>query len=525
MILVGVTVRKARGDPGLLWFLVFGLVGAITLLRAVALVSYFQLSMLYAVMVGTNYAITFVAAALFYKDPARDTHTESIDRWLSYNPQYCVYVIPVFREPEFIIRCVQSVINAATYARMYNIHTSIVVVNDASPDNTWEVLQQFSDNPYVHLVNLVKNVGKKEALTIGMCGGVTWRDAFSLFKKRNRRMPGRHDYKELIEYLKESGCSPLFADYYFHTDSDSIVTEEFIYRSTVAYQSDPKIGAVSGHCDVWLDPNTNPRLLTSLQVAWYFTQFRIRKAAESVFGSVFCVSGPGASFRARAIMPTLLSWVDDKYNGRIYRGATDRKVTYEILKQKWKVVYSASARTYTVVPETFVEARSQWTRWKQNFWRMLGPVSSIAWKMHPAIVFLTYSRLIVTIIAPVIMIDHLIAIMLGNLTASFLYLAGLMLMGSIMGVAYVIYNPRQWRYGLLRPLISLLSAFWGSSLTLRAFYLDRKGAFTWREAQKNQLQKGRIINRWWETTFESRLFTYVFLVVFIIWLIRLILSL
>lgn len=65
------------------------------------------------------------------------------------------------------------------------------------------------------------------------------------------------------------------------------------------------MGAVSGHCRA-LNAETN--LLTRIQDCWYEGQFSIKKAFESVFGAVTCVSGPLAAFRRESIYNYIPAW-------------------------------------------------------------------------------------------------------------------------------------------------------------------------------------------------------------------------
>jgi hypothetical protein len=55
------------------------------------------------------------------------------------------------------------------------------------------------------------------------------------------------------------------------------------------FLADAEIGAVSGHCRAL---NGDRNLLTKIQDSWYEGQYSVRKAFESVFGAVTCVSGP-----------------------------------------------------------------------------------------------------------------------------------------------------------------------------------------------------------------------------------------
>jgi cellulose synthase/poly-beta-1,6-N-acetylglucosamine synthase-like glycosyltransferase len=90
-------------------------------------------------------------------------------------------------------------------------------------------------------------------------------------------------------------------DIFAFTDSDSVWARDAIEKIVPIFNHDPEVGAVSGHCRAL---NANSTLLTRIQDTWYEGQFSIRKACESVFGAVTCVSGPLAVFRREAVYTT-----------------------------------------------------------------------------------------------------------------------------------------------------------------------------------------------------------------------------
>ncbi len=508
-------------EPQAVWWLVIALVGLLAVFRGFQVINDWSLFLGYGAVVTLNYVVTYWAAYYRYRDPANvdeDRVLEKVKRKLRVH-----YIIPVYNEAGFIGRCVSSIVTAAAYVQDI-AEVTITVVNDASTDDTWKRLQELADFPGVRLMNLQKNAGKKGAITAGTYGGERWREAFVKFEELFQRNPSgsAEDRRILIQLLREVECDVIETDLYLHTDSDSVISESFIRYQVLAFLSNPGLGALSGHCDVYMVKGTEDTMFTRLQVAWYYTQFRVRKAAESAFRAVFCVSGPGAGFRIEAIFHLLPQWVDDYFGGRIYRGATDRMITLLVLQEGWKVEYSALARVWTVVPSTPDEARRQWTRWKQNFWRMLIPVWRFAWKTHPVVAFLTYSRLLITVFAPFLLAYHLTVALLGGLVVSALYLAGIAFMGSLMGLAYLTRN-RMWQYAVLRPAMSLTSTLWGSILTLRALFMTLQGGFTWREVKK-EVQRTR---RWsiyrmmgFEPTFEVHYLEAILVIVIIIYIIR-----
>lgn len=483
---------------------------------------------IYVILGLLNYIITFVSAEILYKDPVKEFNGDESYFKKKKKVRFCV---SVYKEGGFIWRCIESIINAAKYAANI-VDIEIYIVNDASPDDTWEKLQQFKDLPGVHLINLQKNVGKKGGLAAAMLGGEKWYEVYewliSIFGKLQPI-----DIPLIKYHLKERGFAFTDVDYFLHTDSDSVVSKAFIKFMVYAFESDKHIGALSGHCGVWIFGILT--FVTRMQIAWYETQFRIRKAAESVYGAIFCVSGPGAGFRSDAILHTLYDWVFDKdFQGKVYRGATDRKLTLLVLKgnvvidnkvlnKRWKIKYSELARVWTVVPDNFAELRSQWTRWKQNFFHVLGEVVLFAWKVHPMAAYLVYSHLIITLVGPFLVSYHLILVVVGGVWQSLLYILGILLVGSLMAMGYLVRNPQDGQSAFLRPLISVVSAVWGSQLTMRAFnmtYLRKK--FIWREEASDKKQVRYLYYLWFgiDPIFETRFIEVIMIIVLIIYMIR-----
>jgi len=69
-------------------------------------------------------------------------------------------VIPIFNEDKFIGGLLESIYNINYPASKFEV----IVVNDASTDNTVEIVRKF---PGVHLINLNKNVGRYAARKVG----------------------------------------------------------------------------------------------------------------------------------------------------------------------------------------------------------------------------------------------------------------------------------------------------------------------------------------------------------------------
>lgn len=198
-------------------------------------------------------------------------------------------LVAVMNEADVIERCVRS-ITASDYPDL-----QVIVIDDASTDGTTAILRQLASELRFTLVTLDRNAGKKHALV--------------------------------------QGAARATGDVIAFTDSDCVLAPDAVRRCVAALVAHPGLGAVSGHARAL---NADATLLSKVQDTWYEGSFRVTKAAESVFGSVTCVSGPLAVFRREAIRNYLPAWADDRFLGGEFRFATDRQLTGYVLGQKWR---------------------------------------------------------------------------------------------------------------------------------------------------------------------------------------------
>src|SRR3989344_831459 len=381
--------------------------------------------------------ITFVvlctfAISLRYKDPSVVLREKGLDK--NMEKPFISCVLAVRDEDKIIEKCISSLINSDYKNK------EIIIVNDASTDKTKNILKSYNHVENIKIINLDKNVGKKKAIAEG------------------------------LKIAK--------GEIFVFTDSDCIIALDAISRIIEILVNNESIGAVSGHGRAL---NSKENLLTKVQDSWYETQYSVKKAFESVYGSVCCVSGPLAVFRKSAVYNYIPAWVNDSFLGSEFRFATDRQLTGyilgskyigEVLKKKyadseflkinyptkmWKVVYCKSAKVLTVVPNTFKKLIRQHVRWKKSFIRNLFFTGKFYWRKNtiPAIRF--YLGAIFVFAGPFIALRHLIYLPLtGEILSGVYYLSGIIFIGALYGFMYKIENPEShlWVY---RPLMGLLS--------------------------------------------------------------------
>jgi cellulose synthase/poly-beta-1,6-N-acetylglucosamine synthase-like glycosyltransferase len=344
-------------------------------------------------------------------------------------------LVAVHNEERVIDQCVRSLVSQT------HLHLEVIVVDDASTDRTAERLDALAEEYGIRVIRLAQNVGKKRALAAGL--------------------------------LESSG------DVFAFSDSDSVWAPDAIERAVGILERHPDVGAISGHCRAL---NADDNLLTRVQDTWYEGQFSVRKAFESAFGAVTCVSGPLAVFRREAIFNYVPAWTADRFLGEEFRFATDRTLTgYTLISPTrarrlqeehrgspflstvfpwtpWRSVYSKSMRSWTVVPDTFVALLRQQVRWKKSFVRNLFFTGSFYWR-RPAIAAVAYYLHAFFVFAgPIVAFRHVVYLPIrGNIESGVSYLLGILLIGAMFGLAFrreETASPARWVY---RPLMSFLS--------------------------------------------------------------------
>ena len=363
-------------------------------------------------------------------------------------------IIPVYNQ-ESMIEMVVDAIYASDYKNI-----EVIAVNDGSKDGTKEKLDKLAKTYPTLKVLHRENAGKRKAVAIG--------------------------------FYKSKG------NYIVLVDSDSIVERRAITQIMKTFNGDPKVGAVVSNAKVW---NAGKNILTRSQDAWYDYSFNIRKAAETVFGTVFCCSGCMSGYRREAIEDYIEYWVrspihnsEDReltsyafadswgkkglsnYYAHLpsfssktmhemskYDDAEDRSLTAQSLPT-WKTVYTASATVFTDVPEKLRGFMKQQQRWKKGTTRVNFFVSSFFWKRNPIISLIFYIEFMLTFVTPSIVLAIFVYIPIVHQTfwAPVIFLTSMQLAALAHGTDYKLRDPnsKNWKYKTVMNLITTFVTSW-----------------------------------------------------------------
>lgn len=233
-------------------------------------------------------------------------------------------VITVYNEtPGSLLRCLETIAS-----QTYRPHR-VVVVDDGSADPAAaDLAEQFASRaPFpILVIRHPVNRGKREGLRSG--------------------------FNVLTD-----------VDVFFCVDSDTELAADSIRQGVRAF-SDPRVVAATGAV---LARNADANLLTIVEGGRYASAFYGERRALSRLGSVLCVSGAVAFWRAQNVRAVLDEFASQTVFGKTTSVGDDRHLT-NLLLPMGSVVFVPSAIAYTDVPERLSHYARQQARWGRSFW-------------------------------------------------------------------------------------------------------------------------------------------------------------
>ena len=322
-------------------------------------------------------------------------------------------LIPCFNEEEWIQRTILSCIN-----QDYPVDKlEVIVIDDCSTDRSVEKIQEiierlkletrFDVESRLSYIVQPQNAGKRDALVVGA-------------------EAAKHD---LVVFV----------------DSDSFL-DPFAIRNLVQPFKDPKMGGVAGRTDV---ANTYTNGLTKMQSVRYYIAFRVMKAAEGVFDTVTCLSGPLSCYKKEIIMEKKDDWLNQRFFGQKATFGDDRAMTNFVL-QEHRTTYQDTAVCSTIVPNKYKVFLKQQMRWKRSWLRESLMAGKFIWKKEPFAAVTFYMGLLVPILAPVIVLYNLVYVPIAHHIFPTTFLVGLLLMSMMMSMAQMfLRRSTTWIFGML----------------------------------------------------------------------------
>lgn len=350
-------------------------------------------------------------------------------------------LIPCFNEEEWIQRTITSCVN-----QEYPIDKlEVIIIDDCSTDRSVEkikeIVNKFKEESFdrygiegrlsYHVQP--KNAGKREALVVGA-------------------EMAKHD---LVVFV----------------DSDSFL-DPFAIRNIVQPFKDPKMGGVSGRTDV---ANTYTNALTKMQAVRYYVAFRVMKAAEGLFDSVSCLSGPLSCYRKSIILENKDAWLNQRFLGQKATFGDDRSMTNFILRHH-RATYQDTAVCQTIVPNNHKVFLKQQMRWKRSWLRESLIAATFMWKKSPFAAVTFYMGLIVPIAAPLVVSYNLVYVPITQHIFPTSFVLGIFLMSLLMSMAQLLLRKSStWIYGMLFCLYYELVLLWQMPIAWFTFWKSTWG--------------------------------------------------
>ena len=220
-------------------------------------------------------------------------------------------IVPAHNEEKTIQSCIQSL------QKLDYPEYEVLVVDDGSTDKTFEKASQCKGIKVIHQ----ENQGKPKALN--------------------------------------SGIQASNGQIILTVDADTTVDQQALKKIAARYETNNKLGAVSGNVKVIAAPT----ILNVIQSAEYTTGINLIKKGQSMLGSVMIVPGPVAALRREAVEKAGF-FSDDTF-------AEDFDITLKIIKSGYRVEYEEASLAYTEAPKTTEDLIKQRRRWYRGMIQVL----------------------------------------------------------------------------------------------------------------------------------------------------------
>lgn len=219
-------------------------------------------------------------------------------------------IVPCWNEEKTVARTVHSLLELDYPKDKFRI----MIVDDGSTDKTWEVIQQFKNNPQIEL-HTKKNGGKYTALNYGLSKLTT----------------------DLV------GC--LDADSYVHKDT---------LKKIVYYFQDKETMAVAPSIKLW-EPKSVLQLLQKIEYGFGI----FNRKMFQYMNAIYITPGPFSIFR-KEVFEKLGPY-------RHAHNTEDIEIALRMQENGMKIVHAHNAFVYTVPPNTVKKLLVQRIRWSHGF--------------------------------------------------------------------------------------------------------------------------------------------------------------
>lgn len=261
---------------------------------------------------------------------------------------------------------------------------------------------------YDTIVSLVNLDYPKEKLSVTVVDDCSTDDSYEWACKAAREYPNVRVLKNPFNMGKRKGINHAVretdAEIIVSVDSDVIVYPTAI-RELIRRFVAPNIAAVGGRVHV---SNPNENWLTRLQtIKYYFGQEHL-KNLERGLRSVLCLSGCLTAYRRHVLMELEPILENRNILGIPIKYGEDRFLTAQIVRHGYRTVMTMDAMCFTKAATTMKAYFNQQLRWKRS--NIVDFIVGLphAWKLHPLLCLQYLSMILLLLVYPFIIAQHVI---------------------------------------------------------------------------------------------------------------------
>ncbi|MBA3542279.1 MAG: glycosyltransferase [Deltaproteobacteria bacterium] len=261
---------------------------------------------------------------------------------------------------------------------------------------------------YDTIVSLVNLEYPREKLTITIVDDCSTDDSYDWACKAASEYSNVRVLRNPVNQGKRKGINHAVresdAEIIVSVDSDVIVYPTAL-RELVRRFVSPEIAAVGGRVHV---SNPNYNWLTRLQtIKYYFGQEHL-KNLERGLRSVLCLSGCLTAYRRHVLMELEPVLENRNILGIPIKYGEDRFLTHQIVRRGYRTVMTMEAMCFTKAAHTVQGYFNQQLRWKRS--NIVDFIVGIphAWKLHPLICIQYVSMIMLLLVYPFVIAQHII---------------------------------------------------------------------------------------------------------------------
>jgi cellulose synthase/poly-beta-1,6-N-acetylglucosamine synthase-like glycosyltransferase len=378
-------------------------------------------------------------------------------------------LVPAYNEEPSIVSSVHSILDLR-YPLL-----EIMIVDDGSTDNTFEVLrEEFELLPTTRVpAGVVETVGQVNSVHVSRDGQVV------VVRKENARRRG-----DALNVALEYSRHPLVC----MIDADSVLERDALMHVVRPFVDDPERVAATGGAirpingcpterGMIMEKRAPKNWAPRIQVVEYLRSFLLGRVGWSAFNSLMIISGAFGLFRRDLVQAIGGLTAESLAEDADLVNSLHQRLRQQ--KQDYRIVFVPHPVCWTEVPENLKILSRQRRRWSHGLLEVL-------WRFRRMFLNPRYGRvgllvlpyyLIFELLSPVVEIAGLIAVVLGtifgiiNVTAAILYCLAAVGYGVLLSIIAIVVDDLSYQtYRRWKDLGALITAAFLENLGFRQLH-------------------------------------------------------